>query len=105
MRAIIYTQWGPPEVLQLQEAPKPAPKDNQVLVRVHASSANAMEWRPFTFPRFFLCMIGGGIRAPKDRSFGGDLAGRVEAVGSNVKQFHPGDEVFGLGRGAFAEYV
>ena len=105
MKAIAYTQWGPPEVLQLREAFKPSPKDNQVLVKVHASSANAMEWRPFTLPRFFLCLIGGGLRGPKDKSIGADLAGQVEAVGASVRQFKPGDEVFGLGRGAFAEYV
>lgn len=105
MKAIAYTRWGPPEVLQLQDAPQPVLKENQVLVRVHASSVNAMEWRLFTFPRFFLAIIGGGFRAPRNKSLGGDLAGRVEAVGSAVKHFRPGDEVFGLGRGAFAEYV
>ncbi len=81
------------------------PKNKQVLVRVHASSANAMEWRLFTFPRFFLSIIGGGFRGPKDRSLGSDMAGIVEAVGTEVTQFQAGDEVLGLGRGAFAEYV
>jgi NADPH:quinone reductase-like Zn-dependent oxidoreductase len=105
MKAILYTKWGPPDVLQVQEIPKPSPRENEVLVRVLASSLNAMEWRLFTFPLFFLRIIGRGYRGPKDKSIGGDLAGRVEAVGAAVKQFRPGDEVFGIRRGAFAEYV
>jgi NADPH:quinone reductase-like Zn-dependent oxidoreductase len=106
MKAILYTKYGPPEVLQLREIEKPTPKENEVLVRVHASSVNALEWRRFTMPRLVVpIMGGGGLREPKDKSIGGDLAGRVEAVGAAVKQFQPGDEVFGLRRGAFAEYV
>jgi NADPH:quinone reductase-like Zn-dependent oxidoreductase len=105
MKAILYTEYGSPEVLQLQEIEKPSPKENEVLVRVHASSINAIEWRRFTMPRLLVRMFSGGIREPKDKSIGGDLSGRVEAVGASVKQFRPGDEVFGLRRGAFAEYV
>lgn len=104
MKAILYTKWGPPDVLQLQEIEKPSPKDNEVLVKVLASSANAMEWRLFTFHPIFLRIIG-GLREPRHKSIGGDLAGRVESVGAAVKQFRPGDEVFGIRRGAWADYV
>jgi NADPH:quinone reductase-like Zn-dependent oxidoreductase len=105
MKAILYTEYGPPEVLQLREVEKPSPKENEVLVRVHASSINAIEWRRFTMPLLMVRMFGKGLRHPKNMSIGGDLAGRVEAVGANVKQFRPGDEVFGVQAGAFAEYV
>jgi NADPH:quinone reductase-like Zn-dependent oxidoreductase len=105
MKAIVYTKYGPPDVLQLQEIEKPSPKENEVLVKVHASSVNALEWRRFTLPQLLVRIIGGGLREPKDKSIGGDLAGRVEAVGATVKQFRPGDEVFGVRRGAFAEYA
>jgi NADPH:quinone reductase-like Zn-dependent oxidoreductase len=105
MKAIVYTKYGPPDVLQLQEIDKPSPKDNEVLVKVHASSVNALEWRRFTMPRLLVRMMSGGLREPKDKSIGGDLAGRVESVGATVKQFRPGDDVFGVRRGAFAEYA
>src|SRR5262249_16969151 len=105
MKAILYTDYGPPDVLQLPQLEKPSPKDNEVLVKVLASSINALEWRRFTMPRIFLPIFGGGLREPKDKTIGGDLAGRVEAVGAAVKRFRPGDEVFGVRRGAFAEYV
>src|SRR5215831_17840178 len=105
MKAILYTKYGSPDGLQLREIAKPSPNDNEVLVRVIASSVNALEWRLFSLPKFFVRIIGGGLREPKDKSIGGDLAGRVEAVGAAVKQFRPGDEVFGIRRGAFAEYV
>jgi len=104
MKAIVYTRWGPPDVLQLLDRPTPTPAPNQVLVQVCASSVNAMEWRPFTLPRLFIRLIA-GWREPRDKSLGVDLAGRVAAVGSAVTQFRAGDEVFGLGRGAFAEYI
>ena len=105
MKAIVYAKYGPPDVLQLQQIEKPSPKENEVLVKIHASSVNALEWRRFTLPRLLVRMIGGGLREPKDKSIGGDLAGRVEAVGVTVNQFRPGDEVFGVRRGAFAEYA
>jgi len=105
MKAIVYTKYGPPDVLQLKEVAKPVPKDNQVLVKVHAASANALDWRPFTFPSIFVRLVGGGLLKPKDTSYGVDLVGRVEAVGASVKLFQPGDEVFGVAKGAFAEYV
>jgi NADPH:quinone reductase-like Zn-dependent oxidoreductase len=106
MKAVLYTAYGPPDVLQLREIEKPSPKENEVLVRVHASSINAIEWRRFTMPRFVTrAVFGKGIRKPKNMSIGGDFAGRVEAVGANVKQFQPKDDVFGIKAGAFAEYV
>ena len=105
MKAIAYTKYGPPEVLQLQERDKPSPRNNEVLVRVRAASVNALDWRQFTLPPMFVRLLRGGLRLPEDTAFGGDLAGHVEAVGAEVTRFQPGDEVFGLGRGAFAEYV
>jgi len=105
MKAIVYTKYGAPDVLELQEVEKPAPKDKEVLVKVHAASVNALDWRPFTMPLIFVRMMRGGVHEPQDRSIGADLAGRGEAAGTAVKQFQPGDEVFGLCRGAFAEYV
>jgi NADPH:quinone reductase-like Zn-dependent oxidoreductase len=105
MKAIVQESYGPPGVLQLREREKPSPKDNEVLVRVHASSVNAKDWRLFTFPLIMRRLIGAGFRRPKDPSAGYDLAGTVEAVGAAVTQFRPGDEVFGTRRGAFAEYV
>ena len=105
MKAILYTKYGPPDVLRLLEIDKPSPKANEVLVKVHASSVNALDWRHFTLPRILVRWMMGGLREPKNKSFGVDMAGRIEAVGVGVKQFKPGDEIFGLRRGAFAEYV
>jgi len=105
MKAIIQDSYGPPASLQLREREKPSPKENEVLVRVHASSVNAPDWRLFTFPLVIRRLIGLGLRRPKDPTTGYDLAGTVEAVGAAVTQFRPGDPVFGTKRGAFAEYV
>lgn len=105
MKAILYTAYGPPDVLQLREVEKPSPQDNEVLIRVHASSVNALEWRRFTMPLLLARLMGKGLREPKDKAIGVDFAGRVEAVGAAVKRFQVGDEVYGLRRGAFAEYV
>lgn len=104
MKAIAFMAYGPPDVLQVLEKETPSPKNNEVLVRVHASSVNAMEWRPFTLPTIFLRLIA-GLRRPRDPSLGVDVAGRVDTVGAAVTQFQPGDEVFGLCHGAFAEYA
>jgi NADPH:quinone reductase-like Zn-dependent oxidoreductase len=103
MKAIVWTQYGPPEVLQFKEVEKPAPKDNEVLVKVYAASVNTLDLA-MRGP-FLARIITGGLLKPKDPRLGVDLAGRVEAVGSNVTQFQPGDEVFGRGSGAFAEYA
>jgi NADPH:quinone reductase-like Zn-dependent oxidoreductase len=103
MKAIVWTQYGPPEVLQFKEVEKPAPKDNEVLVKVQAASVNTLDLA-MRGP-FLARIITGGLLKPKDQRLGVDLAGRIEAVGSTVTQFQPGDEVFGRGLGAFAEYA
>jgi len=109
MKAILQTKYGPPDVLQLKEVEKPSPTETQVLVKVHAASVNALDWRPFEMSpilvRLMGGLMGGGLLKPKDTSMGVDVAGRVEAVGGSVKQFQPGDEVFGVAKGAFAEYA
>lgn len=104
MKAITYHNYGSPDVLQIEEIEKPAPKDNEVLVKVHASSVNAADWHSLSAD-IFLVRLMGGLRKPKDPRLGIDIAGRVEMVGSNVTQFRPGDEVFGGGAGSFAEYA
>ena len=105
MKAILYTKYGPPDVLQLQEVEKPTLKDHQVLVKVRAASINAMDWRPFTMPSLLIRLMSGGLSKPKDPSIGADVAGTVEAIGKDVREFQPGDEVFGVAPGSFAEYV
>jgi NADPH:quinone reductase-like Zn-dependent oxidoreductase len=107
MKAIVYTKYGPPDVLQLKEIEKPTPKDNEVLVRVHAASVNSWDWDLLRGTPFLIRLW--GLLKPKYKILGADIAGRVEAVGRNVKQIQPGDEVFGdlceCGWGGFAEYV
>ena len=105
MKAIVYTKYGPPDVLQLKEVEKPTPRDNQVLVKVHAASANALDWRRFAMWPIVARLMEGGLSKPKDTSLGADLSGVIEAVGSNVTEFQPGDEVFGVCGGSFAEYA
>ena len=109
MQAIVYTEYGPPDVLELKEVEKPTPKDDEVLVKVHAASVNAYDWHLLTADIFLVRLMGGGILKSKNTILGADIAGRVEAVGENVKQFKSGDEVFGdnsaSGNGGFAEYV
>jgi NADPH:quinone reductase-like Zn-dependent oxidoreductase len=109
MKAIVYTEYGSPDVLQLKEVEKPTPKDDEVLVKVHAASVNAADWHLLTADIFLVRLMGGGLLKPKKKIPGADVAGRVEAVGRNVKQFQPGDEVFGdlsgWGNGSLAEYV
>ncbi len=105
MKAIVYTKYGPPDVLQLKEVEKPTPKDNEVLIKVHAASANAADWHLMRGKPFLVRLMGFGLLKPKNKILGADVAGRVEAVGRNVKQFQPGDDVFGCDWGGFAEYV
>jgi NADPH:quinone reductase-like Zn-dependent oxidoreductase len=105
MKAIFHTKYGPPDVLQLKEVERPTPKENQVLIKVHAASVNAGDYRVMRAKPILIRPMVGGLLRPKDPRFGSDVAGRVEAVGENVKQFQPGDEVFGCAKGAFAEYV
>ncbi|MZQ86948.1 zinc-binding dehydrogenase [Paenibacillus sp. 5J-6] len=107
MKAMVYTKYGTKDVLNLVELEKPAPKDNEVLIRIHAASVNSWDWDLLRGIPFMVRL--GGILKPKFKILGADIAGTVEAVGSKVKQFHPGDEVFGdisgSGWGGFAEYV
>jgi NADPH:quinone reductase-like Zn-dependent oxidoreductase len=105
MIAIVYHRYGPPEVLQLEEMEIPTPKEHQVLVKVIASSINAGDYRLRPGKPVLMRLMAGGLRRPKDPRLGSDLAGVVEAVGEQVAQFQPGDEVFGCGHGSFAEYA
>lgn len=104
MKAIVNTKYGSPDVLQLQEIEKPIPKEDEVLVKVHAASVNALDWHSLR-AKPFLVRLDSGFLKPKHTILGADMAGRVEAVGANVKEFRPGDEVFGGCNGGFAEYV
>jgi NADPH:quinone reductase-like Zn-dependent oxidoreductase len=104
MKAIVYHEYGPPDVLQLREVDKPLPRENQVLVRIRAAAANPLDWH-YMRGTPYLMRIDSGFRKPKDPSVGVDMAGVVEAVGTNVTQYTPGDEVFGTVNGAFAEYA
>ena len=108
MKAIVYTKYGPPDVLRLKEVEKPTPREDEVLIKVHAASITfgdlaAVRGEPF------LVRLSLGLLEPKYKIPGKDIAGQVEAVGRNVRQFQPDDEVFGdisaCGWGAFAEYV
>ena len=106
MKAIVYTEYGLPDVLALKEVEKPAPRDNEVLIKVHAVSVNASDWEFLRGTPLYIRMW--GLLKPKYKILGSDIAGRVEAVGGKVKQFQPGDEVFGdimYRWGGFAEYV
>jgi NADPH:quinone reductase-like Zn-dependent oxidoreductase len=110
MKAIVCPKYGSPDVFQFLEVAKPAPQDDEVLIRIHAASVNARDWRFMRAKPFFIRLKPGGFLQPKNKILGADVAGRVEAVGSNARQFKPGDEVFGYlpsstGRGTFAEYV
>ncbi|GIL14263.1 MAG: NADPH:quinone reductase [Chloroflexota bacterium] len=108
MKAIVYTRYGPPEVLQLQEVAKPVPTDNQVLVKVQAASVNALDFRRFERQSSFGRFMDGVVLKAINKVLGADIAGQVEAVGSNVKDFQPGDAVFGVSAGSvggFAEYA
>ncbi len=104
MRAMVYERYGPPDVLELKEIERPAVVDDGVLVRVHAASVNPFDWH-FLTGTPYLARLGVGLRKPKNHVLGVDFAGTVEAVGKEVTQFHPGDEVFGARNGAFGEYV
>lgn len=108
MKAIVYTEYGSPDVLQFKDVEKPSPKDDQVLIKVHAASANPADWHLMRAEPF-LARLENGLLKPKITKLGADVAGRVEAVGRNVTQFQVGDDVFGCMPlnefGSFAEYV
>jgi NADPH:quinone reductase-like Zn-dependent oxidoreductase len=108
MKAVVYTEYGPPDVLQLKEVEKPIPADDEVLVKIHAASVNAADWRLLRADPFLARLYNGLLKPTKFQILGCDIAGQVEAVGKNVRQFQPGDEVFGnmfaSDFGGFAEY-
>jgi len=108
MKAIVYHKYGSPDVLEFEEIQKPTPKEDEVLVKIHTASANPLDWHILRADPF-LVRLKLGFLKPKNKILGADIAGRVEAVGRNVKEFQPGDEVFGdileSRGGAFAEYV
>ncbi len=109
MNAMVYTKYGPPDVLHLEEVKKPALNEDKVLVKVYAASINAGDWHMLTADPFPMRLMGVGLFKPKNTILGADIAGYVEAVGRNIKQFRPGDavfgDIFGLGSGSFAEYI
>jgi NADPH:quinone reductase-like Zn-dependent oxidoreductase len=108
MKAIVYTKYGPPDVLQLKEVERPEPQDNQVLVKVQSASANALDYRRFEMTSTLGRLMDEVLLKAINKILGADIAGRVEAVGITVKQFQPGDQVFGVSAGSvggFAEYA
>ena len=104
MKAITYTKYGPPDVLELKEIEKPTPKDDEVLVRIHAASVNALDWH-YVRGMPLIARMGLGLGKLKESRIGADFSGTIEAVGKDVTEFKPGDEVFSARTGAFAEYV
>src|SRR6266496_2730118 len=106
MKAIVYHQYGSPDVLKLEEVEKPTPKDNEVLVKIRAVSINGSDWEGLRGKPLYARL--GGLRKPSNKILGSDIAGRVEIAGKNVREFQTGDEVFGEMpeyRGGFAEYA
>lgn len=108
MKAIVYTNYGPPEVLQLKEVEKPAPRENEVLIKIHATTLNRTDcgFRKPEYPLIIRLM--NGLFRPKRTILGSELAGEIEQIGNNVTTFRPGDKVFGLSTsnfGAHAEYI
>ena len=91
MKAVVYTKYGSPDVLQLKDVEKPAPLDDEVLVEVHAASVNAYDWHFLTADVFLIRLMGGGLLKPKKRTLGADIAGRVTAVGKNIRRLQPSD--------------
>jgi NADPH:quinone reductase-like Zn-dependent oxidoreductase len=104
MKAIVYHNYGSPDVLKCEDIEKPTAADNEVLIKVRAASVNPLDWHLMRGKPYLVRIMAGPLK-PKATRLGVDVAGQVEAVGRNVRQFKPGDEVFGACRGAFAEYV
>ena len=105
IKAYFYRDYGSPDVLRLEEIEKPVPADDQVLVRVRAASVNPLDWHYMEGTPYIVRLLDFGLLKPKVPRLGVDMAGQVEAVGKNVTEFKPGDEVFGQRFGAFGEYV
>jgi NADPH:quinone reductase-like Zn-dependent oxidoreductase len=104
MKAAVLSRYGPPDVVQIKDVEKPVPKDNEVLIRIRAASVNPLDWHGMRGTPYIARMLG-GLGKPKDPRLGVDVAGQVEAVGKNVTRFKPGDEVFGMCKGALAQYA
>lgn len=105
MKAALYRKYGPPDVISLEDVERPVPGDDGVLIRIYAASVNAYDWHFLTADIFLIRLMGGGLFRPADPRLGTDVAGVVEMVGRNVRQFKPGDEVMGMVKGGFAEYA
>jgi NADPH:quinone reductase-like Zn-dependent oxidoreductase len=105
MKAVVQDTYGAPDVLELREIDKPVVRDDDLLVRVRAAGVDPGVWHLMTGLPYLVRVMGYGLRTPKVGIRGRDVAGRVEAVGTNVTRFRPGEEVFGIGDGSFAEYV
>ena len=105
MKAITQDRYGPADVLRHEDVDTPVPKDDEVLLRVRAASVNRGDWHLMRGDPVLVRILGYGLRRPKQRVLGQDVAGVVEAVGAAVTRFQPGDEVFGFGAGTFAEYA
>jgi NADPH:quinone reductase-like Zn-dependent oxidoreductase len=104
LKAVVRTKYGSPDLLRLQEIDKPEPKDNQVLIRVHAASVNPIDWHLLRGVPYLIRLLGFGIFKPKNQILGIDAAGRIEAIAKDVTQFKIGDDVYGAAIGSFAEY-
>src|SRR5215467_6008568 len=104
MKAALFNRYGSADVVEIREVEKPVPKDNEVLIRIYAASVNPIDWHGMRGSPYIMRLMG-GLGTPKDPRLGFDMAGQVEAVGKAVTQFHAGDDVFGLCKGAFAEYA
>ena len=105
MRAVVHDRYGPPEVLRVADVERPVPKEDEVLVRVHASTVTRGDAMGVRSVEYRFTRLVNGVRRPRRTAFGSEFAGRVEEVGAAVTQFRAGDEVFGIARGASAEYV
>src|ERR1700752_817944 len=105
MKALVFRQYGGPEVLRIEEVEKPSPKPDEVLIRVHAASLNPLDWHRMRGLPYPVRLLATGIGRPRPTRLGVDFAGSVEAVGAQVRHFRVGDEVFGTADGAVAAYV
>lgn len=105
MKAVVHHRYGSPDVVQLEEVARPEAGDGEVVVRVRAAGVNRGVWHVMTGLPYLIRIAGFGLRAPKNPVLGNELAGTVEAAGSGVTRFRPGDEVFGIGRSAFGEFA